>query len=120
MAKRKQDDRLRNYNRIQIKVYKDMIVTFSEFFEAIKQIGYKEVPSETHYKFMPPEGESALSIPKEKFDGSPRTPDENIWTPNFFSYSQNLYLRYEINELDDLAKMIEKNRKNAKAEMAVA
>ena len=120
MAQRKQDDRLRNYGRIQVKVYKNMVVTFREFFEAIKQIGYKEIPSETHYKFMPPAGESILNIAKQKFDESPRMLDEEMWTPNFFSYSQILYLRYEINDPDDLAKMIEKNREKAASEMVAA
>jgi hypothetical protein len=120
MAKKQQDDRFRNLNRIQIKVYKDMVVCFSEFLEVIKQIGYKEIYSETHYAFMPPEGESTLRIPKQKYDGSLRTLDEEMSTPDFFSYSQSFYLRYEIDDPQDLAKMIEKNRETAKSEMAVA
>ena len=118
MTKDKQDDdRLRNYGKIQIKVYKDMIVTYGEFFDALKQIGYKEVPSETHYKFMPSESNLEMSIPKVKFNGLPRTLDEKMWTPDFFKYSQILYLGYEIDDIDDLAKIIERKRGNAVGRM---
>ena len=114
MTKEKQDDdRLRNYGRIRIKVYKDMVVTYAEFFEALKQIGYKEVRSKTHYKFMPPKGNSVLTIPRVKNNELPHTLDEKMWTPDFFSYCQTLYLRYEIDDIDDLAKIIERKRGNA-------
>ncbi len=113
MTKDKQDDdRLRNYGRIRIKVYKDMIVTYGEFFEALEQIGYKEALSETHYKFMPPEGSLEFSIPKVKNNGLPHTLDEKMWTPDFFQYCQTLYLGYEIDDIDDIAKIIERKRGN--------
>lgn len=113
MTKDKQDDdRLRNYGKIKIKVYKDMIVTYGEFFEALKQIGYKEMPSETHYKFMPPESKLDLSIPRVKNNGLPCQLNEKMWTPDFFQYSQILYLGYEIDDIDDIAKIIERKRGN--------
>lgn len=112
MTKIKDDDRLRTYGRIQMKVYHNLVVTYNEFFEAIKRIGYKELPSETDYKFMPPKGKSVLSIPKKKCDGSPCKLYEKMTTLDFFSYCQSLYLRYEIDEFDDLAKMIERKRGN--------
>ena len=39
-----------------------------------------------------------------------RTPDEKMWTPDFFSYCQTLYLGYEIDDVDDIAKIIERKR----------
>jgi hypothetical protein len=112
MRKIKEDDRLRTYGRIQIKVYKDLVVTYNEFFEAIRKIGYKQLPSETDYKFMSPKGKSVLSIPKKKCESSPCKLYEKMPTPDFFSYCQSLYLRYEIDDFDDLAKMIEQKRGN--------
>ncbi len=118
MSKRKQDDdRLRNYGKIQIKVYKDMIVTYGEFFEALKQIGFKEIPSKTHYEFMSPVSNFGLSIPRVKNNGLLHTLDEKMWTPDFFTYSQTLYLGYEIDDIDDLAKIIERKRGNAVGRM---
>jgi hypothetical protein len=41
----------RNYGKIEIKVYKDMIVTYGEFTEALKQLGFKDESTSERFRF---------------------------------------------------------------------
>ena len=101
------------YGRVEIKVYKDMIVTYREFFEALKQLGFKDESSQEYFRFKKKTMASMINMPI-------RPLDDAMWTPNFFNYTQSLFLRGDIESPDDLAKMIEKNREKAKTELVFA
>ena len=101
------------YGRVEIKVYKDMIVTYREFFEALKQLGFKDESTEERFRFKKKTLASLINMPI-------RPLEDAMWTPNFFNYTQSLFLRGDIESPDDLAKMIEKNREKAKTELVFA
>ena len=103
----------RSHGKVEIKVYKDMTITYGEFFEALKQLGFKDESTSEQFRFKKKTLASMITMPI-------RPLKDVMWTPNFFNYSQSLFLREDIENPDDLAKMIEKNRENAKAEMVSA
>ena len=99
--------------RVEIKVYKDMIVTYGEFFEALKQLGFKDESTTERFRFKKKTLASLINMPIRPLEAA-------MWTPNFFNYTQSLFLRGDIESPDDLAKMIEKNREKAKIELVFA
>jgi predicted RNA binding protein YcfA (HicA-like mRNA interferase family) len=103
----------RSFGKVEIKVYKDMVVTYGEFIEALKQIGFKNESTSEHFRFKKKTIASLIKMPI-------RPLKDVMWTPNFFNYGQSLFLRGDIENPDDLAKIIEKNREHAKAELATA
>jgi hypothetical protein len=103
----------RSNGKVEIKVYKDMTITYGEFFEALKQLGFKDESTPEYFRFKKKTLASVINMPI-------RPLKDVMWTPNFFNYSQSLYLREDIESPEDIAKMIEKNRENAKSEMVSA
>ena len=103
----------RHYGKVEIKIYKDMIVTYGEFVEALKQLGFKDESTPERFNFKKKMLASIITMPT-------RPLEDAMWTPNFFNYAQSLFLRGDIENPDDLAKMIEKNRESVKLEMASA
>jgi hypothetical protein len=55
MAKKKQIDRVREASRkpLQVNIYKNMVVTFREFFEVLQLLGYTDKSDATHYRWAP-------------------------------------------------------------------
>lgn len=88
------------------------VSTFKEFFNALKELGYADVSTSTHLRFQKV-ANSVLSMPM-------RSVEDRLQESDFRTYAYILYMKGDIENQDDLIKMIEKNRKNAKAEMAFA
>jgi hypothetical protein len=103
----------RHFGKVEIKVYKDMIVTYREFFEALKQLGFKDESTPERFRFKKKTLASLINMPI-------RPLEDAMWTPNFFNYTQSLFLRGDIENPNDLAKMIEKNREHAKVDLVSA
>jgi hypothetical protein len=103
---------VKNYRKDYVKVYKDMAVTYGEFFEALQQLGFKDESNEVRFRFKKDSMASLVSISK-------RPLDEIMWKPKFLGYSHSLYLRDDIEDPDDLAKMIETNREKSKEQLAI-
>lgn len=95
---------IKDYN----KIYKNMVVTFREFFDALKELGYKDVSNTSHLRFQRV-AHSVLSIPN-------RPLDDLMQQSDFRTYSYIIYMKGDINAPEDLAKIIERNREQAKTE----
>ena len=103
----------RHYGKVEIKVYKDMSVTYGELVEALKQLGFKDESTPERFNFKKKTLASVINMPI-------RPLEDAMWTPNFFNYSQSLFLRGDIEHPDDLAKIIEKNREKMASERVAA
>lgn len=102
----------KKYIKDYVKVYNNITVTFKEFFDALKKLGYKDVSTSTHLRFQKV-ANSTLSIPM-------RSLDDKMQESDFRTYSYIIYMKDDIEHPDDLAKMIEKNREKANVEMSAA
>jgi hypothetical protein len=60
---------------------------------------------------------SQFKIPKYFYDGTPRELDQEMRPVDFYLNSETLYLVYEIDDIDDVAKIIEKNREKAQEQL---
>jgi hypothetical protein len=103
----------KNFGKVEIKVYKDMVVTYGEFVEALKQLGFNDESTAERFRFKKKTMASLINMPI-------RPLEDAMWTPNFFNYAQSLFLRGDIENPDDLAKMIEKNRELVKNDRVLA
>lgn len=106
-------EQIKDYKRDYVRIYKEMTVTFSEFFEALKQLGFKEESNADYFRFKKRTKASVIEIPI-------RPLSDTMWKPSFLGFSHSLYLGGYIADPDDLAKMIEKNREKAKSNMVSA
>jgi hypothetical protein len=106
-------EEIQDYKKDYVRVYKEMTVTFGEFFEVLKQLGFKDKTTATHFWYVKKQGNAVIRFPI-------RSPDDSMLKADLHGYSYTLFLRGDIENPDDLAKMIEHNRENAKIEMAAA
>ena len=104
---------IQDYQKDYVRVYKEMTVTFGEFFEALKQLGFKDKSTHTHFWFVKKQGNGVIRFPI-------RTLNESMLKADLLGYSYTLFLRGDIENPDYFAKMIEKNRENVKADRAFA
>lgn len=104
---------IQDYKKDYVRVYKEMTVTFGEFFEALKQLGFKDKSTATHFWFVKKQGNGVIRFPI-------RAIGDWMLKADLHGYSYTLYLRGDIENPDDFAKIIEKNREYAKAELATA
>lgn len=101
---------IQDYRKDYVRVYKEMTVTFGEFFEALKQLGFKDKSTETHFWFVKKKDNGVIRFPI-------RAKDAPMLKADLHGYSYTLFLRGDIENPDDLAKMIERNREKEKVEM---
>lgn len=104
---------IQNYRKDYVRVYKEMTVTFGEFFDALKQLGFKDKSTGTHFWFVKKQGNGVIRFPIRSFD-------ESLLKADLLGYSYTLFLRGDIENPDDLAKMIERNRETVRTKMQVA
>jgi hypothetical protein len=90
-----------------------MSITPDELFEALTKLGYENKSNSEKRRFVKKSHNSVIELTNEPID-------ERLMNIYFAGFSYRLFLQGVIKDPHDLAKMIEKNRKNAKAEMAVA
>lgn len=90
-----------------------MSVTPDELFEALTKLGYDNKSNAEKRRFVKKSHNSVIELANEPID-------ERLMKVYFAGFSYRLFLQGVINDSNDLAKMIEKNREKVKAEMAVA
>jgi hypothetical protein len=95
------------------KIYKNMSVTPDELFEALVQLGYDDKSTSEKRRFVKKTHNSVIELTNEPID-------ERLMNVYFAGFSYRLFLQGVVNDPHSLAKMIEKKRENAKAEMALA
>jgi hypothetical protein len=95
------------------KIYKNMSVTPDELFEALTKLGYDNQSNSEKRRFVKKSHKSVIELANEPIDA-------RLMNMYFAGFSYRLFLQGVINDPHDLAKMIEKNREKAKAEMVAA
>ncbi len=84
-------------------VYKEMTATYSEIAEALKKLGFKDLSTDKHFRYINTVYNSEVKLPFR--------PLNTVFSKaNLAGYSYQLYMQGVIEEQDDLAKLIEKNR----------
>ena len=104
---------IQDYKKDYVRVYKEMTITFGEFFDALKQLGFKDKSTATHFWYVKKQGNGVIRFPI-------RPLDDWMLKADLHGYSYTLFLRGDIENPDDFAKMIEHNREKENAEMASA
>jgi hypothetical protein len=96
-----------------IAVNNDKLITFKDFFNALKELGYEDVSTATHLRFQKV-ANSVLSMPM-------RPLTDKMQLSDFRTYAYIIYMKGDIENAEDLATMIEKNRhRSEKTSMALA
>jgi hypothetical protein len=107
MAKSKND--IKDANGVK----SDKSVTFKEFFNALKELGYEDVSTPTHLRFQKV-ANSVLSMPM-------RPLTDKMQMSDFRTYAYIIYMKGDIENAEDLDAIIEKNRhRSEKTSMALA
>jgi hypothetical protein len=92
-------------------VYKEIIANYGEVAEALKKLGFKDVSTSKHFRLVNAVHNSEVKLPAR--------PNDTIFSKvNLAGYSYQLYMQGVIEEYDDLAKLVEKNRLTNNAQVA--
>jgi predicted DNA binding CopG/RHH family protein len=92
-------------------VYKEIVANYGEIAEALKKLGFQDVSTSKHFKFIHTAHNSEVKLPARPLDAV-------FAKANLAGYSYQLYMQGVIEEYDDLAKLIEKNRLTNAAQIA--
>jgi hypothetical protein len=84
-------------------VYKEIVANYGEIAEALKKLGFQDVSTSKHFKLVNTLHNSEVKLPARPLDAP-------FSKANLAGYSYQLYMQGVIEEYDDLAKLVEKNR----------
>ncbi len=87
-----------------VRIYKDMEITYQEFFQALYRLGYHKVPKKDIIFYVNDKYGSVISI------NSLNTPDRKMLKGSFAAEAYLMELQGVIEHRDDIAKMIEQDR----------
>ena len=86
-----------------LNVYKEIVANYGEVAEALKKLGFQDVSTPKHFRLVNSIHNSEVKLPARPLD--------TIFSKvNLAGYSYQLYMQGVIEEYDDLAKLVEKNR----------
>ncbi len=92
-------------------VYKEIVVNYGEVAEALKKLGFQDISTSKHFRLVNSAHNSEVKLPAR--------PSDAIFSKvNLAGYSYQLYMQGVIEEYDDLAKLVEKNRSANTASIA--
>jgi hypothetical protein len=96
-----------------ISPYNDINATYGEVAQALKKLGFQDMSTSEHFRLVNESSNSDIKLPAR--------PLETIFSKgNMIGYSYILYMQGVIDNRDDLAKQIEKNRKASKPKKQAA
>ncbi len=84
-------------------VYKEIVANYGEIAQALKKLGFQDVSTEKHFRLVNAPLNSEVKLPARPLDAL-------FSKANLAGYSYQLYMQGVIEEYDDFAKLIEKNR----------
>ena len=93
------------------KVYKEMAITYGELAQALTQLGYKNESDVDHFRYVNKKHDSVISL---RANSSNRT----LFKAIISGFAYQLSMQGVIEDDDDLAKLVEKNRMTNNAPMA--
>ena len=88
--------------------YNDISATYGEVALALKNLGFIDVSTSEHFRFVNEKEKSEIKLPA-------RPLDDPFSKSNMIGYSYILYMQGIIKHRDDLAKSIEEKRQKAKS-----
>jgi signal recognition particle subunit SEC65 len=85
------------------RVYKEMNITYSEFAQALIQLGFQNQSDATYFRFVNSTHNSRVLL---------KSNPENttLFKAIISGYSYQFFMQGVIDDFDDLAKLVEKNR----------
>jgi hypothetical protein len=95
-----------------LKIYKEMVATYGEIADALKKLDFQDMSTTQHFRLVNTNHNSEVKLPA-------RPLDTLFSKTNFAGYSHQLYMQGVIEDYDDLAKLVEKNRLANNAPVAV-
>ena len=99
--------------RKEIRAYKDMEVTYRELSSALIRLGYRNATDEKYFRYINDEYNSVILLQLPR-----KSEDETIHKVYFAALSQNMEWKGVLDDMDDLAKMIERDREMTQATTA--
>jgi hypothetical protein len=93
------------------RVYKEMVITYGELATALMQLGYKNESDSDHFKYVNKKHDSVILL---RANPANRT----LFKAIISGFSYQLYMQGVIDDCDDLAKLVEKNRMTNTAQAA--
>jgi signal recognition particle subunit SEC65 len=85
------------------KVYKEMTITYGELAQALTQLGYKNESNSEHFRYVNKKYDSVIVLRANPANRA-------LFKAIISGFSYQLYMQGVIEENDDLAKLVEKNR----------
>ncbi len=93
------------------KVYKEMAITYGELAQALTQLGYKNESDVDYFRYVNKKHDSVILL---RANSSNRT----LFKAIISGFAYQLSMQGVIEEEDDLAKLVERNRMASNASMA--
>ena len=93
----------------RVRIYKDMEVTYQEFFQALYRLGYRKVPKKEAILYVNDEYDSIISI------NPLNTPERKMLRGSLAAEAYLMEMQGVLAHRDDIAKMIEQDRLDALA-----
>ena len=93
------------------KVYKEMTITYGELAQALTELGYTNESDSDHFRYVHKKRASVILL---KANAANRV----LFKAIISAFSYQLYMQGVIEEQDDLAKLVEKNRLANSAQIA--
>ena len=85
------------------RVYKEMNITYGELAHALTQLGFKNESDSEHFRYVNKEQDSVILL---RANPASRL----LFKAIISGFSYQLYMQGVIEDYDDLAKLVEKNR----------
>ena len=96
-----------------LKINEKMTATYAEIAETLKKLGFQDMSTPKYFRLVNHTHNSEVKLPA-------RPLDTVFSAVNFAGFSYQLYMQGVIEEQDDLAKLVEKNRLSDHSQLAVA
>lgn len=94
------------------RVYKEMNITYGELAEALTQLGYKNESDIEYFRYVNKKYNSVILLRSNPLN-------RTLFKAIISGFSYQLYMQGVIEDYDDLAKLVEKNRLANNAQIAV-
>lgn len=96
-----------------LSVYNEMEVSYRELASALMRLGYRNATNEKYFRFINDEFDSVILLQLPR-----KSEEEKVNKANFVALSWNMEWKGVLDDMDDLAKMIERDRETAQAATA--
>ena len=93
------------------RVYKEMTITYGELAQALTELGFRNESDSDHFRYAHKKYASVILL-------KANPPNRELFKAIISAFSYQLYMQGVIEDYDDLAKLVEKNRLTNSAQIA--